>query len=64
VFPPARAAYETYFRFLETADEHFAYSPDPANPWPSGRWRISALDLPADPLPAIYRGNAARLLAL
>jgi predicted TIM-barrel fold metal-dependent hydrolase len=64
VFPPARAAYETYFRFLETADEHFAYSPDPANPWPSGRWRISALDLPAATLPAIYRGNAARLLGL
>jgi predicted TIM-barrel fold metal-dependent hydrolase len=64
VFPPSRAAYETYFRFLETADEHFAYSPDPENPWPQGRWRISALDLPQDTLAAIYRGNAARLLGL
>jgi len=64
VFPPSRQAYETYFRFLETADEHFSYSPDPANPWPQGRWRISALDLPHDTLGAIYRGNAARLLGL
>jgi predicted TIM-barrel fold metal-dependent hydrolase len=64
VFPPGRAAYETYFRFLETADEHFAYSPDPENPWPQGRWRISALDLPRDTLTGIYRGNAARLLGL
>jgi predicted TIM-barrel fold metal-dependent hydrolase len=64
VFPPSREAYETYFRFLETADEHFAYSPDPENPWPQGRWRISGLDLPAGTLAAIYRGNAARLLGL
>jgi predicted TIM-barrel fold metal-dependent hydrolase len=64
VFPPSREAYETYFRFLETADEHFAYSPNPENPWPQGRWRISALDLPQDMLAAIYRGNAARLLGL
>jgi predicted TIM-barrel fold metal-dependent hydrolase len=64
VFPPSRQAYETYFRFLDTADEHFAYSPDPDNPWPQGRWRISALDLPPDTLAAIYRGNAARLLGL
>jgi predicted TIM-barrel fold metal-dependent hydrolase len=62
--PPRRAAYELYFRFLETADEHFAYSPDPDNPWPQGRWRISALDLPRETLAAIYRGNAARLLGL
>jgi predicted TIM-barrel fold metal-dependent hydrolase len=61
--PPRRAAYETYFRFLETADEHFAYSPDPENPWPQGRWRISALDLPPDTLRAIYRDNALRVLA-
>jgi predicted TIM-barrel fold metal-dependent hydrolase len=61
--PPRRAAYETYFRFLETADEHFAYSPDPENPWPQGRWRISGLDLPADALRAIYRDNALRALA-
>jgi predicted TIM-barrel fold metal-dependent hydrolase len=61
--PPRRAAYETYFRFLETDDEHFAYSPDPDNPWPQGRWRISALDLPESVVRAIYRDNALRVLA-
>jgi len=59
--PPGRAAYETYFRFLETADEHFPYSPDPDNLWPQGRWYVSALDLPADTLRAIYRDNALRV---
>ena len=62
--PPRREAYEVYFRFLETADEHFAYSPDPDDPWPQGRWRISGLDLPPETLDAIYRDNAARLLGL
>jgi predicted TIM-barrel fold metal-dependent hydrolase len=62
--PPRREAYEVYFRFLETADEHFAYSPDPDDPWPQGRWRISGLDLPRDVLSAIYRDNAVRLLSL
>ncbi len=61
-FPPRREAYETYFRFLETADEHFPYSPDPDDPWPQGRWHISALDLPAEVLSAIYRTNALRVL--
>jgi predicted TIM-barrel fold metal-dependent hydrolase len=60
--PPSREAYETYFRFLETADEHFSYSPDPDDPWPQGRWRISALDLPPAVLPAIYRENALRVI--
>ena len=60
--PPSREAFRTYFRFLETADEHFAYSPDPENPWPQGRWRISGLDLPPEVLPAIYRENALRVL--
>jgi predicted TIM-barrel fold metal-dependent hydrolase len=62
--PPQRAAYELYFRFLETADEHFAYSPDPDVPWPQGRWHISGLDLPRDVLAAIYRENARRVLGL
>ena len=62
--PPRRAAYETYFRFLETADEHFSYSADPADPWPQGRWRISGLDLALETLQAIYRDNAVRVLGL
>jgi predicted TIM-barrel fold metal-dependent hydrolase len=60
--PPSREGYEAYFRFLETADEHFSYSPDPENPWPQGRWYISALHLPPDVLHAIYRENALRVL--
>ena len=51
--PPKRSTYEIYFRFLETADECFPYSPD--NPPGSGRWPISGLDLPADVLAAGLR---------
>jgi predicted TIM-barrel fold metal-dependent hydrolase len=58
--PPNRSTYEIYFRFLETADECFPYSPD--NPPGSGRWPISALDLPADVLAQVYAGNAERLI--
>jgi predicted TIM-barrel fold metal-dependent hydrolase len=60
-FPPDRATYELHWRFLETADEHFAYTADPEDPWPQGRWRISGLDLPAEQLAAVYAGNAARI---
>jgi predicted TIM-barrel fold metal-dependent hydrolase len=58
--PPNRATYQTYFRFLETPDECFPYSP--ADPPGSGRWPISALDLPADVLGQVYAGNAKRLI--
>jgi predicted TIM-barrel fold metal-dependent hydrolase len=58
--PPNRSTYEIYFRFLETADECFPYSPD--NPPVSGRWTISALDLPAGVLAQVYAGNAGRLI--
>jgi predicted TIM-barrel fold metal-dependent hydrolase len=60
-FPPDRATYELHWRFLETADEHFAYTPDPEDPGPQGRWRISGLALSADDLAAIYAGNALRV---
>jgi predicted TIM-barrel fold metal-dependent hydrolase len=60
-FPPDRATYELHWRFLETADEHFAYTPDPDDPWPQGRWRISGLALGAEHLPAVYAGNAERV---
>ena len=49
------------FRFLETADEHVPYAPDPVPP--QGRWAISCLDLPEDVLERVYAGNARRLLA-
>ena len=49
-----------YWRFLETFDEHFPYSPDgiPGQ----GRWNICGLGLPQDVLAKIYHHNAARLL--
>lgn len=60
--PPDPSTYRTYFRFLETADEHFPYSAE-ARP-PTGRWAISWVDLPKSLLSAVYADNARRLLRL
>jgi len=61
-YPPDRDTYRRYFRFLETADEHFAYD---GNAVPSqGRWAISALALEDDILRAVYRDNPRRILRL
>jgi len=62
-FPPSDEAYTAWFRFLETADEHFPYAPGEPVP-PQGRWHVSAADLPPELLPDLYAGNARRLLAL
>ncbi|MGW3248841.1 amidohydrolase family protein [Streptomyces sp. NPDC001070] len=52
--------YAAYYRFLETTDEYFPYSPkDPA---PNGRWNISAIDLPQDVLKKVYAENLLKLL--
>jgi predicted TIM-barrel fold metal-dependent hydrolase len=64
VFPPTRAAYELHWRFFETDDEHFAYGHDAADPYPQGRWYVSALDLPDDVLAPFYRENALSCLKL
>jgi predicted TIM-barrel fold metal-dependent hydrolase len=61
-FPPTAAAYAPYFRFLETADEHFPYAPDGVGG--QGRWRIYGIELPDDVLRQVYHGTAARLLHL
>ncbi|HKE50712.1 MAG TPA: amidohydrolase family protein [Actinomycetes bacterium] len=61
-FPPDREVYQTYWRFLETGDECFAYAPGCPIP-PQGRWEISAIDLPPDVLRQVYADNARRLLA-
>jgi predicted TIM-barrel fold metal-dependent hydrolase len=58
--PHTGESYPIHFRFLETADEHFAHSSE--DPPLMGRWAISALDLPDDVLQLIYAGNAARLV--
>jgi predicted TIM-barrel fold metal-dependent hydrolase len=52
--------YRTYFRFLETEDEHFEY---PGYPW-QGSWRIYGLGLPDNVLKKLYHDNAARELGL
>jgi predicted TIM-barrel fold metal-dependent hydrolase len=59
-FPPESENYAIYFRFLETADEHFPHSTEEVPLM--GRWGISGLDLPEDVLRAVYAENALRLL--
>ncbi|MDW5595341.1 amidohydrolase family protein [Conexibacter stalactiti] len=63
IFPPRREMYELHWRFVESDDEQFSYSHDPDEPWPQGRWRISALDLPRELLAPFYAANARRVLA-
>lgn len=61
-YPPTLAAYRTWFRLLETADDHFAYSD--ASPPPHGRWAVYGLDLPSDVLRQVYATNASRLFGI
>jgi predicted TIM-barrel fold metal-dependent hydrolase len=63
VFPPTREAYELNWRFFETDDEHFPYGSE-ENPWPQGRWYVSALALGEDVLARFYRENALTCLKL
>jgi predicted TIM-barrel fold metal-dependent hydrolase len=56
------AVYRLHYRFLETADESFDYSIEPAPP--QGRWQVHGLALPHDVLRQVYRDNARRLLGL
>jgi predicted TIM-barrel fold metal-dependent hydrolase len=57
--PPNRAAYRTYYRFLETDDEYF----DPSSGHHSqGFWMIYGVYLPKDVLEKLYFRNAERLL--
>ena len=59
---PSLDTYHTYYRFLETDDEYFAYGPGEI---PSqGRWRIYGLNLPDDVLEKVYRSNARKVLYL
>ena len=60
---PRPQTYQTYFRFLETADEYFSYRPGAEIP-PTGRWQIYGVYLPDDVLKKVYHDNAARLLDL
>jgi predicted TIM-barrel fold metal-dependent hydrolase len=59
---PRDPLYPIYFRFLETEDEYFDYSPGPV---PSqGRWKIYGLGLSDTILRKVYSANAERLLRL
>ena len=62
-FPIDEEAIAVWWRFLETADEHFDYGIE-GEPPGQGNWRISAADLPASLLPGLYHDNAARILGL
>jgi predicted TIM-barrel fold metal-dependent hydrolase len=59
-FPPERENYSIYFRFLETADEHFPHSTEEVPLM--GRWAISGIDLPDDVLRRVYSENTLRLV--
>ncbi len=50
----------SYWRFLETDDEHFDYSEK--SPPPQGLWRISGIFLPDSVLLKIYQTNAAKII--
>ena len=54
--------YEIYYRFFETDDEYFNYSP--AKIPPQGRWEISGMNLPDTILGKVYNGNAKRELGI
>ena len=60
VFPPDPEHVRVYFRFLETSDEYFPYSPSEVGG--QGRWNIYGLGLPDDVLRNVYRDNARRLI--
>jgi predicted TIM-barrel fold metal-dependent hydrolase len=59
-FPPERANYAIYFRFLETADEGFAHTTEEVPMM--GRWTIGGVDLPDDVLRQVYADNALRIV--
>jgi predicted TIM-barrel fold metal-dependent hydrolase len=54
--------YEIYYRFLETEDEYFDYTP--ASKPAQGRWCIYGVGLPEPILRKVYWENAARLIGL
>ena len=57
---PRETTYRTYFRFLETFDEHFDYFTSQTQ----GRWKIYGIGLPDEVLEKVYRANARRILRI
>lgn len=60
--PASVEIYKTYYRFLESDDEYFAYGADPNGIPGQGRWNIYGVGLPETVLEKIYRGNAKKIL--
>jgi predicted TIM-barrel fold metal-dependent hydrolase len=58
---PDAEYYRTYYRFLETDDEYFDYSPGKIHN--QGRWKIYGLHLPDQVLEKIYNQNAQRIFS-
>ncbi len=56
--PGGHDIYPYYYRFFETADEYFDYSPTSKQ----GRWKIYGINLPDDVLEKIYYKNAIKLV--
>jgi predicted TIM-barrel fold metal-dependent hydrolase len=62
-FTPYADMFQVHWRFLETADEYFNYSPhSPIGG--QGRFCIYGIFLPDDVLEKVYRGNAQRLYSM
>jgi len=59
-FPPTAGHYRVVYRFLETEDEYFDYTPDGLEP--QGRWKVYGLGLPDEALAKVYYQNACRAL--
>ncbi len=59
-FPPTADRYQVVYRFLETGDDYFDYTPDGLEP--QGRWKVYGLDLPDEVLAKVYYQNAARII--
>jgi predicted TIM-barrel fold metal-dependent hydrolase len=57
---PDADSYRLYYRFFETDDEYFNYSPSPV---PSqGRWQVYGLYLPDEVLEKLYYRNAEKIV--
>lgn len=59
-FPPTAEHYRVAYRFLETEDDYFDYTPDGLQP--QGRWKIHGLGLPDEVLAKVYYENACKVL--
>ena len=59
--PTDLSAYNVNFRFLETKDEYFDYTPGGGIPT-QGRWKIYGVGLSTEALKKIYYENALRLI--